>query len=114
MKKPSPPAVPVSAKVSRMRCARSHLAERTARLSYIAMQKRYDAGEQPSAAAIGFVTMTLWAAEAVHKADKARYQETLERRKALPVERQWPIKDLEDWVRGAMETAPLPAPRGTR
>jgi len=91
--------IPISAKVARTRAARTYAAERRARRSLLDMRARYDAGEPIGAAAIGFATMTLWAAEEVHKEARARYQETLKAREAAPAPLRWSIKDLELWMR---------------
>ena len=91
--------IPISAKVARTRAARTYAAERRARLSLLNLRARYDAGEPVGAAAIGFATMTLWAAEQIHKEAQARYQETLKAREAQPAPLRWSIKDLELWMK---------------
>lgn len=92
------PPIPTSAKVSRTRAARTYAAERRARKSLLALKARYDIGEQISAAAIGFATMTLWAAEQVHREAQARYQQTLVTREAMLPILRWSVKELEAWI----------------
>lgn len=91
--------IPISAKVARTRAARTYAAERRARLSLLNLRARYEAGDRISAAAIGFASMTLWAAEQVHKEARERYQETLKAREAQPAPLRWQIKDLELWLK---------------
>lgn len=106
MNKPIP--IPLSVKVSRLRVARSHIAERHARLGYFAMRARYDAGEYVSAAAIGFITMTLWTAEAVHRESCERFRETLRLREMVPAGERWSRPDLDAWVKRALANTSLP------
>lgn len=109
------PPIPISALVARIRASRRYAAERRIRLSLTALQKRYTAGEAVSSAHIGFVTMTLWAAMAVHEEAKARYQQVLEHREAMPADKRWSVKELEQWLQStytrnpAFATGLLPA-----
>lgn len=106
MNKPVP--IPLSAKVSRIRVARSHIAERHARLNYFALRARYDAGEQVASTVIGFVTMTLWAAEAVHRESCERFRETLRLREVPPAGERWSRADLDVWLKRALANTSLP------
>lgn len=106
MNKPIP--IPLSVKVSRLRVARSHIAERHARLNYFALRARYDAGEQVASTLIGFVTMTLWAAEAVHRESSERFRETLRLREVPPAGERWSRVDLDAWVKRALANTSLP------
>lgn len=98
--------IPLSAKVSRVRVHKSFIAERHARRGYYALRDRYDAGEQVSAAAIGFVTMTLWAAEAVHREACERFRETLRLREVPPAGQRWSRSDLDVWLKQALANTP--------
>lgn len=101
-----PPAPPLSAKVARLRVARTYAAERVARRALTALQARYDAGGAVSLTMLGFQTMNLWAAQALHRAATARYQETLRRREAMPALDRWSVAVLEAWLRQAQTTQP--------
>lgn len=98
---------PISAKVSRMRVAITFAAMRRAQLNYYAMRERYKGGQQPSASAIGFTTMTLWAAETVHREAVVRYQETLRMREKMPAGERWQIQDLQRWLNIACRNNPV-------
>ena len=100
------PPLPISALVARVRASRQYAAERRIRQSLTALHKRYDAGETVSSAHIGFVTMTLWAAMAVHEEAKARYQQTLKRREAMPADKRWSVKELEQWLLSTYARSP--------
>ena len=93
------PPPPLSAKVARVRAARAYRAEREARRSLSALRDLVAAGRPISASAIGFATMTLWTAEAVHREQQGRYQQTLKAREAQPAPLRWAIKDLELWMK---------------
>ena len=100
------PPLPVSVMVARMRAARSHVAERVARLNLYALRDRYNGGEQIALSAIGFASMTRWAAEAVHRESMGRYQQTIAARAGLPVGEQWSEKALCDWLTAALKASP--------
>lgn len=100
--------IPMSAKVSRVRVHKSFVAERHARRGYYVLRDRYDSGETVSAAAIGFVTMTLWAAEAVHRESCERFRETLRLRELPPAGERWSRADLDVWLKRALANTSLP------
>jgi len=100
------PPPPLSAKVARVRAARSYRAEREARRSLLALRDLHAAGHHISASAIGFATITLWTAEAVHREQQGRYQQTLKAREALHREVRWSVRELEDWYKGTLAANP--------
>ena len=100
------PPPPLSAKVARVRAARAYRAEREARRSLSALRDLVAAGRPISASAIGFATMTLWTAEAVHREQQGRYQQTLKAREALHREVRWSVRELEDWYKGTLAANP--------
>lgn len=100
------PPLPISVLVARVRTSRKYAAERRIRLALTALRKRYDAGEAVSSAHIGFITMTLWAAMAVHEEAKARYQQVLRAREAMPADRRWSVKELEQWLQSTYTRNP--------
>lgn len=100
------PPIPTSVKVARMRAARSHVAERVARLNLYALRDRYNGGEQVALSAIGFATMTLWSAEAVHRESMSRYQQTIAARAALPAAERWSERGLIEWLTAALKAGP--------
>jgi len=92
------PPLPMSVLVCCVRAARTYALERRARIALKSLQRQYDSGAAVSLGTIGFATMSLWAAEALHREAQERYREMLRRREGLPAADRWSVKDLETWA----------------